>query len=332
MTGLLDVRDLSVSVRVGWETRPILRHVGFTIPAGSALGLVGESGSGKSMTARAVTRMLPTGSTITGQVSFDGVDVHAMRGSGLTAYRRRGMAFVPQDPQSSINPVHRVGDFLTEALRVNDGVAATAARESAVHALEEVGITDPARCMDQYPHQLSGGMLQRVIICAALLAESRLIVADEPTTALDVTTQAEVAAILNGLRRDHEVALLFITHDLELAAAVCDRIAVMYAGEIVEIGDARTLETEASHPYTQALFAARPRLDRAQDPLPAIPGAPLAPYAARAGCSFAARCSWVVDECRAKHPALAEAGGRAARCLRADEVRASLAVSQGRER
>jgi oligopeptide/dipeptide ABC transporter ATP-binding protein len=328
----LDVRDLSVTVAVGRETRPILRKVRFAIPAGTALGLVGESGSGKSMTARAVTRLLPQAATVEGDVRFDGVDVNTMRGSDLSDYRRRGMAFVPQDPMSSVNPVHRVGDFLTEALRVNEGVSRTTARYAAEKALLEVGITDPERCMDQYPHQLSGGMLQRVIMCAALLARSRLIVADEPTTALDVTTQAEVVAILNDLRQDHDLALLFITHDLELAAAVCDRIAVMYAGEIVEEGAAETLEREASHPYTRALFAARPALDRVQNPLPAIPGAAVAASEAVSGCSFADRCSWAIDECRAEHPALTVDEVRSVRCIRAAEVRAASAADSGGRR
>lgn len=327
MTGLLEVRNLSISVTVDRDVRPILREVSFSVPAGTALGLVGESGSGKSMTARAVTRILARNAAVVGgEVLFDGADVNAMSGAELSAYRRGGIAFVPQDPLSSINPVHRVGDFLTESLRVNANCSGDEARDAAVQALVEVGIADPRRCLDAYPHQLSGGMLQRVFICAALLAKSRLIVADEPTTALDVTTQAEVVAILNDLRRDHDLALLFITHDLELGAAVCDRIAVMYAGEIVEEAEARSLDRAAAHPYTQALFAARPSLHRLQDPLPAIPGRALAAYEAESGCAFADRCTWAIDACRVGHPELSLLSGRSVRCIRADEVQVPAAA------
>jgi oligopeptide transport system ATP-binding protein len=325
VTPLLEVSGLSITLTVDGEVRQILSEVSIALPAGAALGLVGESGSGKSMTARAVTRLLPKSAVVTsGSVCFDGTDVNGLRGQGLAAYRRHGVAFVPQDPSSSINPVHTVGDFLTESMRIIDGRSGEDARRAARESLAEVGISDPDRCLEQYPHQLSGGMLQRVFISAALLAKSRLVVADEPTTALDVTTQAEVVAILNDLRREHDLALLFITHDLELAAAVCDRIAVMYAGEIVEEGDARLLESAAAHPYTQGLFAARPSLDLVQDPLPAIPGRARSAFEVGAGCAFADRCSWVEDECRSEHPELTTSNDGFVRCLRAMEIKAAL--------
>jgi ABC-type dipeptide/oligopeptide/nickel transport system ATPase component len=190
MTALLAVHDLSVTLQVDRERREILRGVSLSVSAGEGVGLVGESGSGKSMTARAAARMLPRGAQVDGEILFDGASVQAMGRKGLKTYRRLGISFVSQDPRSAINPVHTVGDFLTESLRVNDHLSAAEAHSRAVASLAEVGIADGARRMAQYPHELSGGLLQRVVICSALLAGSRLVVADEPTTALDVTTQS----------------------------------------------------------------------------------------------------------------------------------------------
>ncbi len=200
----------------------MLREVSLQIRPGEAVGLVGESGSGKSMTARAIDRLLPRGADARGQIRFEGADVAALSGGQLRAYRNR-VAMIFQDPRAHVNPVRRIGDFMTEALRTNLGVGVAEARLQAADMLGQVGIEDGKRCLRQYPHELSGGMLQRVMIAAALLTKPALLLADEPTTALDVTTQAEVMAILDELRRDRGLAMLFITHDLELAAAICDR-------------------------------------------------------------------------------------------------------------
>ena len=237
---LLEVAGLSVLLEVNGTRRPVLRDVSFTVAQGEAVGLVGESGAGKTMTARAVGRLLPAGAHVQGSIRFGGTDVAAITGAGLRRYRTQ-VAMIFQDPRAHTNPVRRIEDFMTEALRTNHGVRAAQARDRAVDMLARVGIEDGARRLRQYPHQMSGGMLQRIMIAAALLTRPRLLLADEPTTALDVTTQAEVMAILDGLRREYGLALLFITHDLDLAAAICDRTIVMYAGQITDHtgGDAR---------------------------------------------------------------------------------------------
>ncbi len=319
MTPLLSIDDLTVQLSVEGDLRTVLHGVSLEISAGEAVGLVGESGSGKSMTARAVSRILPSGAVTFGSISFDGRDVSALRGGALRQYRGE-VAMIFQDPRAHTNPVRTIGDFMTEALRTNRGVPGVEARRRAAALLEEVGITEGDRRLRQHPHELSSGMLQRVMIATALLTEPRLLLADEPTTALDVTTQAEVMAILDDLRRERGLALLFITHDLELAGAVCDRTAVMYAGQIVEVQAAGTLHDRPRHPYTAALVAARPRIDAMATRLAAIPGRPLSAFEAPAGCAFATRCLHVQDRCREARPALRPLGDGVVRCIRAEEL------------
>jgi ABC-type dipeptide/oligopeptide/nickel transport system ATPase component len=275
MTALLELDGVSVRLPVEGRLQTVLHDVSLSIAAGEAVGLVGESGSGKSMTARAIARLLPTGADLAGTVRFDGRDVSTMRGDDLRRYRG-DVSVVFQDPRAHINPVRRIGDFMTEALRTNAGVSASDASRRASELLGEVGIPDGQRRLHQYPHELSGGLLQRVMIATALLTEPRLLLADEPTTALDVTTQSEVMAILDELRRERGLLLLFITHDLELAGAVCDRTAVMYAGQVMEARGADRLQNDPLHPYTAALVAARPRIDETQARLAALRGRPAA--------------------------------------------------------
>jgi len=321
---LLDVANLTVRLPVGTALRPVLRDVSLRLHAGESLGLVGESGSGKSMTARAVDRLLPTGAQVSGTVTFDGSDVTTLSGAALRRYRRQ-VAMVFQDPRAHVNPVRRVGDFLTEALRSNLGVSGDSARRQAIDMLDQVGIDHPERRMRQYPHELSGGMLQRVMIASALLTKPRLLLADEPTTALDVTTQAEVMAILDELRHEFGLAMIFITHDLELAAAVCDRTAVMYAGQIVELRESERLHDDPLHPYTAALAAARPDISRTAERLLAIPGRPLSAFEAPTNeCAFTSRCPHVADICRTELPPLEDIDTGASRCFRAHELRGRL--------
>ena len=321
---LLDVDGLNVRLPIDGIHRPVLREVSFSLRPGEAFGLVGESGSGKSMTARAIDRLLPAGAQVTGSIRFDGRDVGALTGAGLRQYRGQ-VAMIFQDPRAHTNPVRRIGDFMTEALRTNLGVPAAEARRRAVDMLTQVGFEDGARRLRQYPHQLSGGMLQRVMIAAALLTGPRLLLADEPTTALDVTTQAEVMAILDGLRRACGLAMLFITHDLELAAAICDRTAVMYAGQIVEIRASALLHGDPLHPYTAALAAARPDVAQTAHRLRAIPGRPLSAFEAPPGqCAFAPRCPHASDICREAVPGLVQLDGGVSRCARAGELRGQL--------
>ncbi len=321
---LLEVDGLTVLLDVEGARRTVLRDISFTMRPGEAVGLVGESGSGKSMTARAIGRLLPRGAEVHGSIRFGGSDIGSLSGAALRRYRGQ-VAMIFQDPRAHINPVRRIGDFMTEALRTNLGVPAEQARRRAADMLAQVGIEDGTRRLRQYPHQMSGGILQRIMIAAALLTEPRLLLADEPTTALDVTTQAEVMAILDGLRRDFGLAMLFITHDLELAAAICDRTVVMYAGQIAEVRASSLLHDDPLHPYTAALAAARPDITQTAHRLRAIPGRPLSAFEApTAECAFALRCPHARDICREALPVLAELDGGLSRCARAHELRGQL--------
>jgi oligopeptide/dipeptide ABC transporter ATP-binding protein len=325
---LLSVDGLTVLLPVEGQQRAVLRDVSLQIRPGEAVGLVGESGSGKSMTARAIDRLLPRGAQVEGGIRFGGTDVAALAGSQLRAYRNR-VAMIFQDPRAHVNPVRRIGDFMTEALRTNLGVSAADAGRRAADMLSQVGIDDGKRRLRQYPHELSGGMLQRVMIAAALLTEPALLLADEPTTALDVTTQAEVMAILDELRREHGLAMLFITHDLELAAAICDRTVVMYAGQVVEVRSSELLHSDPLHPYTAALAAARPEIEQKSSRLRAIPGRPLSAFEAPPGeCAFAPRCRHAQPECQAAVPELTELDGGLSRCARVAELRGQLEATR----
>jgi oligopeptide/dipeptide ABC transporter ATP-binding protein len=324
---LLAVDELTVLLPVEGQQRAVLRDVSLQVGRGEAVGLVGESGSGKSMTARAIDRLLPRGAEVRGQIRFEGQDVAGLASTQLRGYRNR-VAMIFQDPRAHVNPVRRIGDFMTEALRTNLGVPAAQAHRRAADMLGQVGIEDGERRLRQYPHELSGGMLQRVMIAAALLTEPALLLADEPTTALDVTTQAEVVAILDDLRREYGLGMLFITHDLELAAAICDRTIVMYAGQVVEVRKSELLHSDPLHPYTAALAAARPDIGQRASRLRAIPGRPLSAFEAPLGeCAFAPRCLHARDVCLTAVPALTELDGGLSRCVRVTELRGELEVA-----
>jgi peptide/nickel transport system ATP-binding protein len=322
-TPLLEISDLHVELPVEGTHRPVIQEVSLHIRAGEAVGLVGESGSGKSMTARAIARLLPEGAEVRGRIAFDGRPVLEMGSSELRRYRAEGIAMIFQDPRAHTNPVRRIGDFLTESLRTIRRVPEDEARERAIATLADVGIDDGERRLHQYPHELSGGMLQRVMIATALLAGPRLILADEPTTALDVTTQSEVMAILDELRRERDLAMLFITHDLNLAGAVCDRTCVMYAGTIVEERQSGELNSDPYHPYTAALLDARPRLDTGER-LAAIAGRPRSAYEVDGGCSFGDRCPFCQDRCVAEDQQMRRFGTGLVRCRRAEALRGIL--------
>jgi oligopeptide/dipeptide ABC transporter ATP-binding protein len=323
VSALLEVADLTVTLAMDAGPREVITGTSLAIGEGEAMGLVGESGSGKSMTAKAIARLLPDGAKTTGTVTFDGADVLALSGDALSKHRAQ-VAVVFQDPRAHINPVRRISDFMTESLRILDNVPKATAMSRAAAGLEEVGIDDPGKRLKQYPHELSGGMLQRVMIATALLSNPRLLLADECTTALDVTTQAEVMAILDDLRRDRGLSMLFITHDLELAGAVCDRTCVMYAGQVVETSAAARLHEDPLHPYSAALVQARPSISSTADRLVAIPGRPVSAFEAPPGCRFAPRCPHAQDSCRSQSQALAELDGGVVRCQRATELRGTL--------
>ncbi|MEV0581424.1 ABC transporter ATP-binding protein [Nonomuraea sp. NPDC050310] len=309
---LLTISELNLAVPAGrGQWRTLVEQVGLSIGPGEAVGLVGESGSGKSMTARAVIGLTPPGARLQGSIRFGGAEILGLRGRALRELRARRVAMIFQDPRAHINPVRSVGDFLTEAMTAHLGLTAKAAAARAVRLLKEVGIGDGERRLRQYPHELSGGLLQRVMIASVLAVEPELILADEPTTALDVTTQSEVMAILDESRRERGTAMLLITHDLELAAATCDRLAVMYAGRIVE----HYTETPR-HPYTVGLLRSRPDLFVRPDRLHVIPGRPVAAFEAGAGCAFAPRCPHTQPVCLEARPPLA---GDVA-CVRVEEL------------
>jgi oligopeptide/dipeptide ABC transporter ATP-binding protein len=323
---LVEVDGLTVRLPVENSMRAVLHDVSFGIRQGEAVGLVGESGSGKSMTARAIDRLLPPGASVSGRIRVGGRDVMSLSGADLKRFRAE-VAMIFQDPRAHTNPVRRIGDFMTEALCTNAGVPYVQAAKRSVELLARVGIEDGGRRLRQYPHELSGGLLQRVMIATALLTGPRLLLADEPTTALDVTTQAEVMSILEDLRHEFGLAMLFITHNLELAAAICDRTVVMYAGQVVEVRESSKLHVQPLHPYTAALAAARPSIARTANRLLAIPGRPLSAFEAPAGeCAFAPRCPHAIDACRKARPALVALDGGFTRCIRAEELQGRLEV------
>ncbi|MFM9133058.1 MAG: ABC transporter ATP-binding protein, partial [Actinomycetota bacterium] len=297
----------------------ILHGIDLTVEEGAAVGIVGESGSGKSMTVRTVAGLLPPGARTSGTVSFEGEQVTDMSLSRLRRYRSSQVAMIFQDPRAAINPVRKVGDFLLENAITNLGWSKARAQEKAIEVLRDVGITDPERRLTAYPSELSGGLLQRVMIASTLLYEPELLLADEPTTALDVTTQSTVMALIDRLRRERRMAMVFVTHDLELAAAVCDTIYVMYAGRIVERIPADELHEQSRHPYTRALLDARPRLDGREERLRAIPGQPLSGLEDVTGCAFAARCPFAMDLCRTDEPPVVTVGAGEVRCHRAHD-------------
>lgn len=327
MSPLLEVEHLRVRLPVGGRMRPVIGDVDLTLEPGEVLAMVGESGSGKSMTARAIMGLLPPGAEVGGRIAFDGADITAADSRMLRELRLRRIGMIFQDPRAAINPVHRIGDFLTEVLVRELGVPRKDALQRAESVLQEVRIRDPAHCLQQYPHELSGGMLQRVMIAAVLLSEPDLILADEPTTALDVTTQAEVIALLADLREARRLAMVFITHDLELAAAISDRIAVMYAGNVVETIAAADALTHPVHPYTEALLESRPDIAVRLDVIPQISGRPIAAHEVDAGCPFHPRCRYVQDQCRLTPPATVAAKAGSVMCHRAQERLAGLRIS-----
>ena len=323
------MRDLHVTYRTGAGPLPAVRGVDLDLAAGETLGLAGESGCGKSTLASALLRLLPKGTEVSGEVLLDGEDVLAMKPGRLRAVRWSGMAIVFQGALHTLNPVQRVGRQIAEAIELHRRAGKGSARSQVAELLEHVGL--PGRRAADYPHQLSGGQRQRVLIALALACDPKLLVADEPTTALDVMVQAQILRLLGALQAELELAVLFITHDLSTLAAACRRLAVMYAGRIVEEGAARDVFAAPAHPYTRALAAAFPVIgDPAFRHNPSgLPGDPPDPRELPPGCPFHPRCPAVREECPRTVVELWAAGaGRRAACV---EVLAGEAVTSAGE-
>ena len=312
---LLSVRDLKTVFDVPRRPVVAVNGVSFDLRKGETLGLVGESGSGKSVTAFSILRLLqPPGRIAGGSVMFQGRDLVSAPDSEIRQVRGKGIGLIFQEPMAALNPVMRVGTQIAEGLRVHGIATKQGARQRAIELLRAVRITDPERRVDDYPHQLSGGMRQRVMIAVALSCSPPLVIADEPTTALDVTVQAQILELLRDMKREFDLALLLITHDLGVIAETADRVAVMYAGRIVEEGAVRQIFNQPLHPYTQGLLASIPG-ERTGRRLRAIDGVVPNLGALPPGCTFAPRCPHRMDVCTTAVPAFTTVeNGHRARC------------------
>ena len=304
MTALLSVRDLVLEARPGGRTRAIVDRLSTAISEGESLALVGESGSGKSMTALALMGLLPEPSVTVGggAIRFRGADLLAMPGHERRRITGRDIAMIFQEPMTSLNPVMRVGDQIVEMIRAHEAVGRRAAMGRAAELLAAVRMPEPAARLRAWPHQLSGGQRQRVMIAIALACRPTLLIADEPTTALDVTVQAQILSLLRDLQRIMNMAMLFITHDLGVVANIADRVAVMYCGRIVESGPVRDIFRRPSHPYTRGLLHCIPNTARPGEELLTIPGQLPAPEETLAPCRFAPRCPLADGHCRSVPP------------------------------
>lgn len=315
---ILEVKDLHVHYAVEGGVSKAVDGVSLSLPRGQTLAVVGESGSGKSQTMYGILGLVPQppGEVFGEAAIFDGEDLLRAPEKKLRTLRGDRIAMIFQDPMTALNPFLTVERQLTEVLEAHKGMSRRAARAEALEMLRKVGIPDPERRIDQHPHQFSGGMRQRVMIAMALLCRPALLVADEPTTALDVTIQAQILELLRSLQRELGTSMILITHDLGVVAGNADHVAVMYAGRVVERGSAAEIFRDPQHPYTQGLLASVPRLDAAQkEQLIPVPGQPPDPSRLPSGCPFRTRCAKAIDRCAAAYPEVKELGpGREVAC------------------
>ena len=323
------MRDLRVELPLSRGTVHAVDGASLQVEPGEAFGLVGESGCGKSMTLRAIMGLLPRpGQIVGGEVLFEGEDLVTASPRRLRDVRGGSIAMIFQEPMTALNPVMRVGDQIAEGPQVHLGLSRTAARERALDLMRRVGIPDPVRRARAYPHELSGGLRQRIMIAIALSCDPKLILCDEPTTALDVTIQDQILKLLLNLRREFGVSVVFVTHDLAVVAETCERLAVMYAGQIVETGTVDEVFRAPRHPYTLGLLRSVPDFDSVQDSLSAIQGAPPDLVLPPPGCRFHPRCPFAQEDCiSGEFPLRPLSAGRATACIHSDACAADVARS-----
>ncbi|MFI0461346.1 MAG: ABC transporter ATP-binding protein [Ilumatobacteraceae bacterium] len=309
MSSLLKIDDMSVRFQTPRGNLKAVNNVSIELLAGESLGVVGESGSGKTVLSRATMGLLPGTATRTGTITYNGQDISNLPKDEVRELWGTGMAMIFQDPMTALNPVRRIGSQLTESLTVRLGMNKKDAKEKAIELLKRVRIPDPEAMLRKFPYQLSGGMRQRIMIAIAVSCEPELLFADEPTTALDVTVQAQVLELLTELRKEANMAMILVTHDLGVVAGHTDKIAVMYAGDVVEYAPTRQLFANMKMPYTEALLKSIPRLETPTGSrLPVIEGRLPDPTKDEPGCPFANRCPYVTDKCRAEKPPLTDGG------------------------
>lgn len=312
---VLSVRDLKVEFVTRRATLRAIDGVSFDIAKGEVLGVVGESGAGKSVTGLAVIGLIdPPGRISGGEILLSGMRIDHLPPEEIRRVRGKRIGMIFQDPLTSLNPLYRIGDQLVETIRTHTNLSETAARKRAVDLLAEVGIPAPEKRVNGYPHEFSGGMRQRVVIALAICAEPELIIADEPTTALDVSVQAQIIALIKRLGRDHGTAVMLVTHDMGVIAETCDRVAVMYSGRIAEIGPVQDVVRNPLHPYAKGLMGAIPTLAGEDKRLVQIPGSMPRLSAVPPGCPFNPRCGFVFDRCRVERPEPIRQGAQAVAC------------------
>ncbi len=325
-TPILEVKNLRVEFPTRRGTLLALDDISFDIAPGEILGVVGESGAGKSLTGAAIIGLLePPGRIAGGEIRLNGQRIDNLPYEQMRAIRGRQIGAIFQDPLTSLNPLYTIGRQLTETILTHLPVSAEEARQRAIKLLQDTGIPAAEQRIDQYPHQFSGGMRQRVVIALALAAEPKLIVADEPTTALDVSIQAQIISLLKRLCREHGASVMLVTHDMGVIAETCDRVAVLYAGRVAEIGPVGDVIHHPRHPYTQGLMGSIPAMDEDRERLLQIDGSMPRLNAIPRGCAFNPRCPQVFDKCRQDRPELMPAGGTQAACWRVAEQKVAAA-------
>ncbi|MEN9808941.1 MAG: hypothetical protein RLZZ488_508 [Pseudomonadota bacterium] len=321
-TALLEVKNLVTSFKIGGREFNAVDNCSFSVRRGKTLGIVGESGCGKSVTSLSVMRLIPSppGSIRSGEILFEGRNLLKLSEEEMRTLRGNKISMIFQEPMTSLNPVFTIGDQISEVFRIHRGKSKKEARELSIEMLRKVRIPSPEQRIDEYPHQLSGGMRQRVMIAIALACEPKLLIADEPTTALDVTIQAQILALMNELQQERDMSTILITHDLGVVAETCDDVVVMYGGQIVERSTAEQLFRQPKHPYTLGLLESIPRLGEKRERLKTIPGIVPSLGNFPAGCRFQDRCPFVTSQCRQSIPELRKlADGSEVACFHSNE-------------